>query len=667
MKDRTLPRFNVGIRRPELLPCPNSSLRDCRHGQFAAMWDAADALWQSIFDKDRRRFPVARIHARRISKTYVERLEDRLDQWLFGSMVGTSLPPASYLPTSKESLLLLAAIWLHPIGFSWGLFDEELNDLKHPLIPDDEEKTQRQLEAIADKAMLRTERFLKERWLSTDPFPEWNDADRTMLATLCASLQPNFPLSGLEYSGEPLGGHDRPHDEVNLRKLAALLRVASVSLMGRAPCPLIVRSNLRLPDIQAPESAFESVTDLVTDVLIDHDQEALRIQSHCPESIDLETSPVNGFPIPITLDARPMLEHLRSVVDATVQEAAEVLKGCANTRIRTAKLDTPVPTEGAIKLDEFAHRIWPLQLSAMTGASEEASCFGLVVKRMLEHDSHGPSTSQYSTFYRVWNKCKTIRRLQPYNVLGTRLARDLLKAIQTWPRRDRPSPQLLNEAIQLIERFLKERHPASQHLGEFAARLLDDTDQFLVYGFSRNVLKVLEHLDLSQKKLWAVSCAPEFRRPSSRWSFVVNDETGLSGENARLHEWCKQQGAELEVIDVLGLPAKIASTKAQGKDVTFLAGARSVIWNDELSPPRRPAVCFATIGNKTVANAARRENAKVVVVAERGKIAVPHESTALNRLHDRQKRNPELPSYCQVDQLVQFTDFDDLLIPTAPA
>ncbi len=625
---------------------------------YIVRFEEACALWDSLFLKHRSRFPVAEAYRQYIDRRQFDAVEETLNQLIFGTLSGTSLPPGSFLPTARESLLLLSAIWLQPVGLMWGLFESEIDPIGLPL-----QKNETELAELGNSWVHRSARYLRERWSTNNG---WSDEDKDCLAKLCVRQQAGVDISSLDRAADTHKGLARHPWSVNLQKLSALLRLANVCCLRKQFCSLDLKERIRPGQITGPDSAFLGVTDLIQRLDLDHGSNSVIIEARIPPPLDYAETPTeDGLQFPLTLDVRPSLEYLRAKIESIVQEVSPFLLQCASTRIKFVRLDQ-LPDDGTIHLDEYIPRVWALQMASTTCATEGSCCFALVLHRMLQSELRNPNKVAISLAARVRNKCDVMKDLQPFNVMATRLARQVRETVVDWSNDTSPPEAEIQALLNVLEGFLNERQDECVKVGANAAERLQEVKTAILYGVSRNVMKTLEEWNYQGRLLVVpintqLDSPKTIRRPEAQWSVNQEGKDPLAGEDARMQAWCMKRGIELDFVDERMIPTRIRALKGTNGSIAFLAGARSVIRDDEQTS------YFSTIGNLSIAQTIRRAGGKVVIIAERGKVARMDdgfdEAVELRSAFKAVEADPNAPVYSRVDELILGKDVDEEIIP----
>lgn len=625
--------------------------------EYEQRFEEACSLWDSLFVDDHVHYPIAPALEKYVARNQCEAVEDLLEKLIYGSAAAGLLPVRSFVPTARESLLLVTAAWLQNLGLMHGLFRNERHLDTTEIAPT--EIGPAKLERLAAKRGQRASHYLQKEWKL---FCAWSDEDRKLLADLCRCAVAGAPLDELPIAPDMHAGLARNERSVHLQMCVALLRLANnINIRGDF-CPLDLRQRLKpVATANVPESAFLQVLTLIEEVEINHGMNAVTLRARFPTPVDLEVvGTEDGLRVPLTLDLLPGLEYLRMRLHSIISEVAHVLSGCASTRILCATLER-LDGDSLMEVEQFTQEVWALQLAATTCATEAACVFGLIIDRLLRDELAGEGNRDIPLRQKLLTKCKAAREIHPMNVLPLRLAILIERAVATWPENEAPSTDKIETLRDHVHAFLHKRMDQSGQLTlQGQTRRWSATDTPVVYGVSRNVLKFLESTGF-KGQLLAVSIDARVRRPESNWRDLDNPQNPLAGEDARLIQWCRERGIDCHFVDERELPIRMRATRQR---LVFIAGARSFLaaGNDPVN--RDPAFCYSTIGNFSIAQTVRGVGGCVWLIAEAGKKADVNEQAILEANYTRSLDDPECQIYQQVDQLDLARHVDDVISPS---
>lgn len=688
---------------------------------YPERWKEVVGLWRSLFKEHRDFYPVAKEFEPHIQAEHCVAIEELLDRIIYGTRSGTTMAYGSFVPTAREALLLVSAVWLHPIGLLWGLKEDEFpaapkkrpartaSSAAAPRIVHRLPKENDHLEELAVDYHQRTAEYLTDIWKKHQT---WSDEDRKLLADLCKGQRAGFNLNNLpttlrtDKNGELVDDtetSDRPWWNVNLRKLAALLRLAMACRIQPGYCPLDVVERLKpmeRPMAGTPKDFYREIVDLVADVDVKHGAHAIVMTAVSPPPVNFEQAPPKPeLQMPLILEMQSGLEYLRMKLQSIVDEVTPSLKGCANTRLEFVNLklltvetnaaDEAAPvtvTTGSRPLRfqplatptvDFFHKVWALQLAATTCATEVACSFALVVHRTLS-DELGRLTSPDSKTInsRLEHKAAVAFAVQPFNALVRRLAADINRKVESWGNRSEPKEHETRKLLNLVEKFMKDRQANCDACGELASEVLKDLKAIVVYGYSRNVLSGIKaaHRKGFSGVILHVPVSGHIR-PAESTKIDLRDQPGqyktISGERSSMDEELAELGLEVQTVTIESLPSRLRSIRdahvVQGTDTpspfAFAVGARAVL--ESQKDRALPETYIVTHGNEVVASAVKSAGGCVYIICESGKLAVGEETSGLQADIDQMQAREDLQDYQRIDQLALGKDVDLCLMPRA--
>ncbi len=722
----------TGTHRP--VNVPHASLRErllaldddddkgsLRKEDYPARWKEVVGLWRSLFMEHRDFYPVAEEFEPHFQMEHCVAIEELLNRIIYGTRSGTTMAYGSFVPTAREALLLVSAVWLHPIGLLWGLKEDEF-----PVAPAERSdrtesappasrivhrlpKPNNQLEKLAVDYEERTADYLTTTWKRHQ---EWSQENRELLAKLCKAQRAGFDLTTLDTTlrkddkGELLDDtetSDRPWWNVNLRKLAALLRLAMACRIQPGYCPLDVVERLKpmeRPMADTPKDFYREIVDLVADVDVKHGAHAIVMTAVSPQPVNFEKAPPKPeLRMPLILNILSGLEYLRTKLQSIVDEVTPSLKGCANTRLEFVNLNllsvemnaadeatayTASAGNCSLRFQplamptlDFFHKVWALQLAATTCATEVACSFALVVHRTLS-DELGRLTSPDSKTInsRLGHKAAVALSVQPFNAMVRRLAADINRKVESWGDQSKPKDHETRELLNLVEEFMKDRQANCDACGELASALLKDLKAIVVYGYSRNVLSGIKaaHRKGFSGVILHVPVSGHFRTAEST-TVELRDQPGqhktISGERSSMDKELAGLGLKVLTVTIESLPSLLRPIRdahvVQGSDTpfpfAFAVGTRAVLEPQE--DRNLPETYIVTQGNEVVASAVKSAGGFVYVICESGKLAVGEETSGLQSDIDQMQAREDLQEYQRFDQLELGKDVDQRLMPRA--
>lgn len=636
-------------------------------------FDEAADLWLSLFETHADRYPSAAFATSSLKRSRCEEVERFLDWIIYGTRSGTAMAAGSFVPTPREALLVLTAAWLFPLGMKFGLFESERLAAADPesvrcaRTPKEEE-----LEEALENYHERTARYIREQWHLNC---RWSPEDRELLARLCVAQRPGIPLESLPtILPEELRTADdgvikddthlaeRNPRNVNLRKLAALLRLANVLRLSAAFCPPDLARRLKPADMNMAGGTrwYSNLVKLVEGVDLRHGANTIALKVWRPEPVDLMTHPgSDGRMIPLLLEAGPLLEYVRLTLQGIVNEVAPCLNLCESTRLNRVEVEDQDNNPCPVNLSDLLHEVWPMMLATTSCATEGACCFGLILDRAIQDELSGRN-GDVPLIDKLRNKISVLRSVQPFNAMSRRLADQVERICDTVTGKTMPA-RAIQQIQTLVHDFLAARARCCEVCAQEGSRLLAGLDAIVLYGFSRNVFAAIRQSGF-QGQVFYIPIRSEVRRPE------INSEIhpAESGENARVVQWFKTAMPSLSFrsisLDEIPLAIESAATTPRDRDrnVAFLVGTRAVL-TDSADGQGAVESCLCSVGNRTIALAVRNAGGWVLVVGEKGKRCNRTESQSL--INAISKASLDQSFGGRVDRLIQGEHFDESLIP----
>lgn len=620
-----------------------------------------------VFEEQIRRHSALDDLQPHLEESFFKTVETRVHEIIYGLMTGNALPKGSFVPTPRESLLILVSIWFQHFGLVF-----ELNRAQRDSIAKAKIESERLTDRIAVDRGERTACFVHE--VAKLLMPSWTVDDIHALADICRCIPHGYQETPYGYEGirglpndpSTLSGLERDPQAANLQLIAALIRLANLCTVNEDFCPLDLRSLLKPEYGNGHDSCFIGILDYLQDLRVEHVRQALVVNALAPAPIDrMEVPDEAGRIYPLTLDVRSSLEFLRSRMGLIIEGVSPFLMKCASTRIDRVHCEHS-DTRLLTGFDPFLRNAWGLHIASTTCATEGACAFAVVQLFDVEAELVRP-ISTTSLKKRLTNKCEPLCEIQPFNIVAVRLAREIQSRIATWPNDPSVlvSDSELNEFKQHIESFLEDRKTCCELVGEHAARGATEAFQkafsecsvVIVYGISRNVFQALFQTGFAMRgRILAVPVNPRFWRPEVAFFEGEEGQPLLAGEDARVRAWCAEHKCKLDFVDSRALEQRLQAIKRTGTKFIFMASARSVIVEGG------SRTSFVTLGNHIISQAVRASGGKVAVIAESGKVATGIEARHLRATQDNVLADCDKPDYERVDELTD-DDVDFWVIP----
>ena len=461
-----------------------------------------DKLSEDLFDSNKSdRFHCYHHFQVFVTDDHAKAVENTLYDLIFGdseeSIRATAKQSADvFVPTDEECMFLCAATRLRCIGLLWGLFiDEErtkpINSAETPSYHNTQVKPPNWLhsngrvdsqviERLIETFPSRSSCYVREDW---ELECSWKEREK---AILCSILNSYLPTVSERDIPEKI-------DDVRVRKLAYLLRVATACTLGKDVCPLEIRLHLQPNSLCDMRKTHLAPVNWVTKTKFDHSRNVVEFRALVP-AIERIPDPKNGSRLPVAyVDFASGLDYLGVILQNVIDTVSDYLEGCKNTRIRTVRIESQHSAPDTFRTAEsFLPDHWALPLAAAVNAAEVAGMTALVLRSFCKFGFGKPTISFRDQVSQV---CDAVAHANPCNAL----TRKLIRQVRTSFRWDsEPDRQKREDFQQFLTSYLTELADAGNRVSEQAVRqnvLWDsagkELDYIAVYGYSRLVLSTL--------------------------------------------------------------------------------------------------------------------------------------------------------------------------------
>lgn len=559
-----------------------------------------------------------------VTPQYAQTVEDNLDQILYGccDVRNLTMPDGSFLPSPQDALMLLTANRIRCLGLLWGLFPEEREggsrDFQNskPISPlwevrNPGERATTDCDVLRDwlgQFAARASRYVIDNWRLNC---SWTEPWRFVLAQIISA---SLPLG--KFTPAPVNEVSEEVVGFKVKKMAYVLRLASICGVGKDACPPEVRLRLYPGEFVDSQKSHLSVVEWINDYGFDHGRRLIEFQALVPPVLEVPSPGSDEKKLPVAhVDFQSEVEFFGATLQGFLDEISAYLSECSNTAFQTISVRCQraqaFQAENVIRYKLPEH--WSLAVAGASNASESAAMVALVLSSFC-HDwiESGQSGKSDIPLAQTVNEVLTgSRYLHPFNSLIAQLANDYGAVVDSWV--GKPSGAQVSKFREMLDSYLVAREYFGNSIAEKIRDegVMADVDCVILYGYGRTALSSLIWSSFSGRVLLV-------RAPEEQGAPWCTDETNRVIQLLDGHQIAYSESSVAEV------PSRLGQLSAQGKKFLFLSGCLAVL---ETVPEQRQFIC--SVGTRSIATAVHDMDGEVFVVSDYDKLIVRSDNKAM--------------------------------------
>lgn len=539
----------------------------------ASRFEEAEGLAKSIFSGGRGLFPLP--YFTQHGEHHCKMVEKCLERIIWGGGESTI---HYFVPTPEEAMFLLSAVWLHDIGMMYGIFEnerpEDLVDLNKATL-------------VRNEHEFRAASYIQDKWKENCG---WSEDEKTWLSNICVYHRRRHPIGTFEpfkIKGRLSEGY------VRLGILAALLRLADACDVGQFRCPWPLMVLYRSLGIHEDAVRYWAGAELIREVQFDHTVKRITLICHCPPRF------VFGLG---EFDLAEVGEMVCRDIQGELSHVQQMLLPYPNLAFLEVQLNVRYIRALEVQQDERYLALWPYLLNKPSSTTEAAAAFAQL---LLFAVKAGEKTVDLEESWRdkINSMMKAAVKSRPFDFMIRNLGHEVDKILSRLPKDAKSAEELTS----YLKGFLRKMEENLQKMTEFAQELVGPDDALIVYGYSSNIVKLLESVTGQHRKTLYIV---EYYRPTEVHLRV--------NENEIITSLVDQLGfGEVKFISMAAVAHVLAELEQANVPCRVLLGTHGVLKNGDF---------LCKVGSYTVGSIAKGFDCAVTVFADKNKVLKNGES-----------------------------------------